>query len=160
MLGIAFYTVLVGASASVLRAAIMGCFALIARQMGRQTGINTLAITAALMAGDNPHIIWDVGFQLSFAATLGLVLYAEPLQTWFARLLAHRLPPATARRIAGPAGDYFLFTLAAQVMTLPIIAYHFQRISLVSIVANPVILPAQPPVMILGGLAVLLGLIW
>ena len=45
-------------------------------------------------------------------------------------------------------------------MTLPIIAYHFQRISLVSILANPVILPVQPPLMILGGLAVLLGMIW
>jgi competence protein ComEC len=70
------------------------------------------------------------------------------------------LPPATARRIAGPVGDYLLFTLAAQVMTLPIIAYHFQRISLVAILANPIILPAQPPLMIFGGLAVLLGMLW
>jgi competence protein ComEC len=45
-------------------------------------------------------------------------------------------------------------------MTLPIIAYHFQRISLVSIIANPFILPIQPPVMVLGGLAVLLGMLW
>jgi competence protein ComEC len=160
MLGIGLYTVLVGPSPSVLRAAIMGCFALVARQLGRQTGINTLAITAAVMAGSNPSILWDPGFQLSFAATLGLVLYADPLQTWFTNLLARRLPPATARRIAGPIGSYLLFTLAAQGLTLPIIAYHFARISLVSIIANPVVLPAQPPLMILGGLAVLLGSFW
>jgi len=65
------------------------------------------------------------------------VLYAQPLQTWFTNLLARWLPPATARRIAGPFGDYLLFTLAAQVMTLPVIAYHFQCISLVFILANP-----------------------
>jgi len=160
ILGIIFYTLLVGASPSVLRAAIMGTLALFARQLGRRTGINTLAITAALMAGFSPNILWDAGFQLSFAATLGLVLYADPLLTWFTNLLARRLPLATARRIAEPVGSYLLFTLAAQVMTLPVIAYHFQRISLVSILANPVILPAQPAVMVLDGLAVLLGLIW
>ena len=50
----------------------------------------------------NPHTLWDVGFQLSFAATLGLVLYAQPLQDWFTGLLARRLPPETARKIAAP----------------------------------------------------------
>jgi len=160
ILGILLYTVLVGASFSVLRAAIMGCLALIARQVGRQTGINTLAITAAGMAVFSPYALWDPGFQLSFAATLGLVLYADGLQTWFTHLLVRRLPIATARSIAGPVGNYFLFTLAAQVMTLPFIAYHFHRISLTAILANPIVLPAQPPLMILGGLATLLGMIW
>jgi len=51
------YTVLVGSSPSVLRAAIMGILALFARQLGRRTGINTLAITAAAMAGFNPNIL-------------------------------------------------------------------------------------------------------
>ena len=113
LLGIILYTILVGASPSVLRAAIMGGFALFARQLGRRTGINTLGITAGVMAVDNPNVLWDPGFQLSFAATLGLVLYAAPLQGWLTDLLAHRLPLATARRVARPAGSYFLFTLAA-----------------------------------------------
>ena len=56
--------------------------------------------------------------------------------------------------------EFVLLTLAAQLTTIPIMAYHFQRISLVSFIANPFILPAQPAVMILGGLAVLLSLIW
>ncbi|HEY2981243.1 MAG TPA: ComEC/Rec2 family competence protein, partial [Anaerolineales bacterium] len=58
-----------------------------------------------------------------------------------------------------PLSDFVLLTLAAQITTLPIMAYHFQRISLVSLIANPFILPAQPAVMILGGLAVFLSLI-
>ena len=90
MLGIGLYAVLVGLSPSVLRAAIMGCFALIARQLGRQTGINILAVTAAVMVLITPTALWDPGFQLSFAATLGLVLYAGTLQTWLTDLLTRR----------------------------------------------------------------------
>jgi competence protein ComEC len=62
--------------------------------------------------------------------------------------------------VARPVGEYVLFTLAAQLVTLPVMAYHYRVISLVSLAANPLILPAQPPLMILGGLAVLLGLVY
>ncbi len=161
VIGIAVYTLLVGASASVLRAAIMGSLALFARQVGRrQNGLNTLAFTGGVMAAINPHVLWEVGFQLSFAATLGLVLYATPFEDWFASLLSRRLPLETARRVAAPVGEFLLFTLAAQLTTLPIMAYQFGRISLVSLIANPFILPVQPPVMVLGGLALLLGLVY
>jgi len=155
------YTLLVGADAAVVRAAIMGGLSLFARQVGRrQDGLNSLAFVAATMAVFNPYLPWDVGFQLSFMATLGLVLYAEPLSQVFLNFAARRLPLEKAKRLAGPVGEYFLFTLAAQIMTLPVTIYHFQRFSLTSFLANPVILPAQPPVMILGGLAVLLGLVY
>ena len=161
VLGVAGYTVLVGAGAAVVRAALMAGLALFARQVGRQQdGLNSLAFVAALMAIFHPNILWDVGFQLSFCATLGLVLYAGSLAQAFENLASRRLPPAAAQRLAAPVGEYFLFTLAAQVTTLPITAFHFQRLSLVALLANPFILPAQPPVMILGGLAVLLGLVW
>src|SRR6185295_18740137 len=66
----------------------------------------------------------------------------------------------TAERFAELFSEFVLLTLAAQLTTIPIMAYHFQRISLVSFIANPFILPAQPAVMILGGLAVLLSLAW
>jgi competence protein ComEC len=159
LLGIALYTFLVGASASVIRATLMGGSALLARQFGRrQNGINTLAFIAALMAVFNPYLPWDVGFQLSFAAALGLILYAQPLQDWVTRLLARLAPLPAAQKIAQPISDFFLLTLAAQLTTLPVMAWHFGRISLVSLIANPFILPAQPAVMLLGGVAVLFGL--
>jgi competence protein ComEC len=159
LVGIALYALFVGGGAAVVRAAIMGGFAIFARQIGRrQHGLNSLALIAALMALADPHVIWDVGFQLSFAATLGLVLYAEPFTGAFVALASRRIQSERAERLAGPVGEYLLFTLAAQLTTLPVILYHFQRLSLVSLVANPLILPAQPPIMILGGAAVLLGL--
>ena len=160
-IGIALYTLLVGADAAVVRAAIMGGFSLIAVQIGRrQHGLNSLAIVAALMALLDPHVLWDVGFQLSFAATLGLVLYAQPLQDWFVRLASKHMPQNTAQKLAQPVGEYILFTLAAQVTTLPILAFHFQRLSLSSVLVNPLILPAQPPLMILGGIALLLSMVF
>ena len=158
---IASYTILVGADASVVRAAIMGGLVLFARFLGRMTlALASLAAAAIVMTLANPYVLWDVGFQLSFAATLGLVLYAEPLKDWFVRFASRWVQAAQAKRLSTPVGEFVLFTFAAQITTLPLTAYHFQRLSLVSFVANPIVLPAQPPLMILGGLATLVGMIW
>ena len=183
-LGIIFYTLLVGADAAVVRAAVMGVTALFARHFGRQQdGLNTLFGVGALMALFNPYYLQDVGFQLSFFATLGLILYAQPLEAFTTRLLTQYAIRNTGTQVDTYTGtqtdaqslipnsqfvprasslitNFFLLTLAAQVTTLPIMAYHFNRLSLVSFIANPFILPAQPAVMILGGLADILGMIF
>ena len=161
LIAISIYTVLVGADAAVVRAAIMGGLSLFAGQVGRrQHGFNSLGITAALMAVFNPQILWDIGFQLSFAATLGLIVYAQPWEEALRGWLAARLSEDAARRLTGPISEYLLLTLAAQLITFPLIVYHFGRLSLSSLPANVAILPAQPPVMAFGGLAVLLGAVW
>ncbi len=161
ILGIALYTFLVGADAAVVRAAIMGGISLTARQLGRRNdGLNALMLSAVFMSIFNPYTPWDVGFQLSFFATLGLILYAEPFQNWAVNVITRYTSPGTAQKVAAPVSEYFLLTLAAQLTTLPIMAYHFKRISLVSLIANPFILPVQPAVMIVGGIAVILSLIW
>lgn len=158
---IGFYTVLVGANPAVVRAAVMSSLALFGRLIGRSSaGLTPLAFSAAVMCLFNPHLLWDVSFQLSFTATLGLVLYAEPLQTGFEAWAARRWSPALARRLAGPVSEYVLFTLAAQVTTLPVTLVHFGRLSLSTLLANPLILPAQPLVMILGGIALIAGLVF
>ena len=161
VIGIAAYTLLVGADAAVVRAAIMGGFALLARQLGRQqVGVKSLVGVAIVMSFLNPMVLWDVGFQLSFAATAGLILYAEPLTNWFINLVSRITDEEKAKKIAGPVGEYILFTLAAQFATIPIMAYHFGRISIISFLANPFILPVQPAVMIIGGVALMLSLLY
>ncbi|MFC2064636.1 ComEC/Rec2 family competence protein [Chloroflexota bacterium] len=161
IISIIIYTILVGADASVIRAAIMGGTAIIAAQLGRsQDGLNTLGFAVAVMCLLDPYLPWDVGFQLSFAATLGLILYAKPLQDLAIRWLSRMLPKNKAKKWASPLAEYLLYTLAAQVTTLPLIAWHFGQISLTSFLVNPLILPAQPPVMIASGIAVLLGAIY
>jgi competence protein ComEC len=161
VIGIAFYTILVGGDAAVVRAAIMGSLALFAKQVGRrQAALNTLLAVALFMCLWNPLYLWDVGFQLSFFATLGLILYADPFSQFANGIITRFFPTSAAEKFAALFSEFVLLTLAAQVTTIPILAYHFQRISLVSFLANPFILPAQPAVMILGGLAVLLSLVW
>ncbi len=160
ILGIAFYTLLVGGGASVVRAALMGTLSILALQLGRrQDGLTALAFVAALMALVTPTTVWDVGFQLSFFATLGLILYGSPFQSAAESFISRHLPASESQKLAGLLGEFVLLTLAAQLTTLPIVAYEFQQVSLISFVANPFILPAQPLVMILGGLAVFISLI-
>ena len=57
-------------------------------------------------------------------------------------------------------GEYLLLTLAAQAATLPLMAWHFHQISLTSVIANPLILPAQPLIMMLGAVALLAGMVF
>ena len=158
ILGIALYTFIVGADASVVRAALMGSLALFARQVGRrQTALNTLLAVAAGMCIWNPLYVWDVGFQLSFFATLGLILYATPFSDFANQVITRYFPASTGEKMAELFSEFVLLTLAAQLTTIPIMAYQFQRISLVSFIANPFVLPPQPAVMILGGLALLMS---
>jgi competence protein ComEC len=138
LFGIGIYTILVGADAAVVRAAIMGSVALFAKQFGRkQDSVTSLLFVAVAMSLANPMVLWDVGFQLSFAATAGLIFFADPLTGWFVRQAARITSNERAEQLAGPVGEYFLFTLAAQFATIPIMAYHFGRISIISFLANP-----------------------
>jgi competence protein ComEC len=159
--GLAAYSLLVGASGSVVRAAIMGSLALVARQIGRRAqGINVLAATLMAMTLYDPSWLEDVGFQLSALATLGLVLYAAPLAERIQRVIARVATPRAARQAAALAGELVLATGAAQLTTFPLMLHYFQRLSLVSLLANLLILPAQPAVMVSSGLALALGLVW
>ena len=159
ILGIILYTLLVGAEAAVVRAAFMGSISLLARQLGRRNdGMNALAIVALVMTFFKPLVLWDVGFQLLFFATLGLILYAEPFSNFTGNLIA-RLSKHDISALTNIINDNVVLTFAAQLTTIPIMAYHFKRISLISFIANPFILPVQPAVMIVSGLAVFTSLV-
>jgi competence protein ComEC len=160
ILAVILYTILVGAAPAVVRAAVMSSLAMSAGMIGRgQSGGYTLALTVAVMCLFNPLLVGDAGFQLSVSATLGLVLYAERMLRWFRRVAGKKLPAGLVKRLSGVVGEYFLFTLAAQLMTLPVVLYHFRQLSLTTLIANPLVLPVQPLIMILGGLVLLLALI-
>lgn len=158
--GIAAYVTLVGADAAVVRAGLMGGLYVTALYLGRRsTAYVSLFATALALTLVNPLALWDVGFQLSFAATLSLILFAPPLERLMERGLAHLLSPEYAGQAVRGLRDAVVLTLAAQVLTLPLVVYHFGRLSLVSPLANVLIVPAQPPVMILGSAAAALALL-
>ena len=156
--GVAFYTMLVGADAAVVRAAFMGGAVLAATLAGRASNaLNSLAIAVALMTLISPLALWDISFQLSVGATLGLILFASSLYEHTHRAL---LGSALSRSVTPLIQDTMVATLAAQIFALPILLYHFQRLSLVMPIANILVLPAQPALMGSGAIAVIAGCVW
>ncbi len=139
---------LAGAQPAVLRAALMGFGGLVALVLDRKIRpLGSLLVTATLLLLFNPLWIWDLGFQLSFLATLGLLVAVPPITqrlTW--------LPSAIAPLIAVP--------IAAYAWTLPLCLYAFGIVSPYSIIANLVTTPLIS-VLSLGGMAsALAALVW
>ena len=150
LLAIVAYTLLAGAEASVIRAAAMGAVVLLARESGRPSGAAAalgLACWGLLLA--DPTMIADIGFQLSVAATAGLLVLGGPAER-------------AVRRAVRGHGPAWLFetlgvSLAAQLATLPLILVHFGRLSLVSPFANLVIAPVVPLAMLGALIAAVVG---
>jgi competence protein ComEC len=138
---VTFYAALAGAGPSVVRAAVMADVYLLAVVLDRRGDLlNTLALAVLGLLWWNPRYLVDVGFQLTVLATLGIAL----LVPWCeARLAAW---PRAARWVAESAG----ITLAATLMTLPILAGTFQRVSPVGVIANLPIVPLSGAITALG----------
>lgn len=155
------YTIMVGASASVMRASIMGIGTLLAIYLGRQgSALNWLFASGLIMTVLDPNTLFDVGFQLSFAATLGLIVYARSFADATQKLITRLFSNQIAKTIVEVINDALLVTLAAQVASLPLLVYYFRQISWVSIFVNPLVLPAQTGVMVFGLISLAAGLIF
>lgn len=155
------YSLLVGASASVVRAAFMGSYAVLGNSISRKGNtLNNLGVSALLMVILNPHLPWDLGFQFSVMATLGLSLFAGPLRARLEDWLGKRLEQKTALAVSSLVSETFLLTMIAQALVLPLSIWHFREVSWLFLLANPLILPVQPAVMILGLAAMGAGLLW
>jgi len=155
------YSLLVGASASVVRAAFMGSYAVLGHSISRKGNtLNNLGVSALLMVVLNPHLPWDLGFQFSILATLGLSLFAGPLRARLEGWLSKRLEQKTTIAVSSLISETFLLTLIAQALVLPLSIWHFREVSWLFLIANPLILPVQPVVMVLGLAAMSMGLLW
>ena len=148
---IIIFTLFVGASAAVVRAAIMGILGLLALQTGKLTHVRlSILWTMFVMVLWNPKYLWyDAGFQLSFLAVIGLAELAPLLTTWF-----KRIPQALGIREA------LQMTVAAQISTAPLILLLFGRVSLVSPIANVLVAPVIPFAMLFGFLGTVVSFFW
>jgi competence protein ComEC len=142
---IAIYVPLTGAGPSIMRAGAMGVAGAVAALAGRPASRwYALLLAAAFTLVMDPRAWLDPGWQLSFAAVIGILALAPRLTAALGRL-PQPLPPALA------------VTIAATLATAPLMAYQFERLSLVSLLANLLALPAVAPLMWLGMLSAAVG---
>lgn len=154
------YTLLVGANAAVIRAAFMSSLLIIAPLFKRKTYVPaSLAAVLIVMSAFQPLVLWDISFQLSFFAVLGLALFSTPYTRYFNGLFNNIFPAGFARIISEFLNEPLVVSLAALTTTLPLTMLYFQRISLVSLLVNILVVPIQSYVLIIGGIALLISLV-
>jgi len=147
LLSIGGYALLSGASPAALRATVMGGLVIVAGMLRRDSRVwVSMAIAAALMLGIKPGLIREVGFQLSFAATLGIVIWADPIASRLAFL-----PEALREALAA--------TLAAQAMSWPLLLAQVHQVSLIAPLANLLVVPLVPFMMVAGAVGAAAGTI-
>lgn len=151
IIGVIFYVLMVGAEAPVVRAGIMAILAYTAQAIGREgEGMIALFVAAAIMLLISPLMLFDIGFQLSFAATTG-ILWIYPLLTGSKKgKIIFKIPVF---------GEGLATTLSAQLGVMPILLTNFGQISFLSPLINALVLWTVPLVMVLGSLVAIFGLI-
>ena len=148
IMAIILFALLVGLSATVIRASIMAILVLVAEAIGRQYAIwRGLFLAGLVMLLINPYLlVYDIGFQLSFMATLGLILIAPQFETSLIKV------PTTI----GIRG-FLLATLATQIAVAPLLLYHMGQFSVVAVIVNVLVLPAVSTAMLLTFLTGIVG---
>ena len=145
---VVFFVVLTGAEPSVLRAGVMAGLTLVGVFVGRPRSTATVLSAAVFgLIVIDPALVWSVGFQLSVAATAGMLALATPIAARLAFL-------------PGPLALATGATVAAQVGVTPILLYHFHEVPLSTLLANVVAFPAVSPALLLGLAGAGAGLVW
>ena len=131
------YVILVGMSPSVVRAAVMISIYVVASLLGRnRMSVNALSLAAIVMLISNPLDLWDVGFQLSFAAVLAIFILFRPIYN----ILPDRFP--SSLHIVKVLWSMVAVSVAAQVGTAPLVAFYFGRFSCYFLLTNFLVIPA------------------
>lgn len=147
-LSILLFAILAGGSGAVMRAALMGILVYFARSYGKvYEAKNALVAAAFVMTLVNPKSLrFDVSFQLSFLATLSLLVFLPKIEVYF-----RRLPKTLGIK------ESFLATLSTQTFVTPLLLMQSGAVSLLSLLANVLVLMATPLAMFLGFFAGLAG---
>lgn len=151
LVGIIFFILATGAPASAVRAGIMGSIVIWAMKEGRLANSeNAILFAASAMLAINPLLLrYDAGFQLSFLATLGIVYLSPVFEKYFEQVKSANIIKETV-----------FLSIAAQIFVLPVILTNFENLSLISPLANLLILPAIPFIMFGGFAAGIAGFIF
>jgi competence protein ComEC len=132
------FSLITGASASVLRSAVMFTCIIIGKEFFKQASIyNSLASSAFLLLCYDPFLLWDVGFQLSYFAVVGIVWLQKPIQDLF----------YTKNKAVQYLWEMCSITIAAQILTLPICIYYFHQIPTTFLFTNLICVPLSTAIL-------------
>ena len=130
--GLWLFSVLAGAGPSIIRSAVMFTCFLIGKTFNRRNIVlNALAASAFLLLCYEPSWLWDVGFQLSYAAVLSLIIFMKPIY----------LSSSLHNKALDVLWQMCAVTLAAQILTLPLTIFYFHQVPLLFIFSNLVAVP-------------------
>ncbi|MEX6690466.1 ComEC/Rec2 family competence protein [Danxiaibacter flavus] len=126
------FTLIAGGAPSILRSAVMFSFIVIGQGISRRTNMyNSLAGSAFCLLVFNPFMLWDVGFLLSYSAVTSIVLFMKPVYNLF----------NFENKILDKIWQLSAVSLAAQILTLPLVIYYFHQLPLLFLVTNLVVVP-------------------
>lgn len=138
--GLWLFSLLAGAQPSVLRSALMFTSIVLAETVSRKTSIyNSLAFSAFILLCINPFWLWDVGFQLSYAAVLSIVIFMKPVYNWL----------YIKNKVLDFAWKLNAISIAAQLLTTPLSIYHFHQFPNFFLLTNFVAVPLSS-IIVLG----------
>lgn len=139
------FAMLTGFSTSIVRAALMiSLFAIFSVGFRTQASLNLLCLSAIITLGINPHVLYDVGFQLSYMAVLSILIIA-PLLKGEKEIMVERTEWGFKERVFRKSketiGALFRVSIAAQIGVAPLIAFYFGRFSTYFLLTNLIVLP-------------------
>ncbi|MCC7303053.1 MAG: ComEC/Rec2 family competence protein [Bacteroidia bacterium] len=146
--GICLYALVTGMSPSVLRSAAMFILFAVAETWRKKTeSVNTLAVSAFLLLVANPLLIFDVGFQLSYTAVFGILVFYQPLRALW-------IPESRWQQWLW---DMNVLSVASQITTFPLILYYFGKFPVLFLLVNLVVIPFSTVLLYTGVFIILLG---
>ncbi len=144
------FTFLAGAVPSILRSAVMFSFIVLGETIDRKSSVyNTLASSAFVMLCFNPYFLWDIGFQLSYIAVVSIVAFSKPVYNWF----------YVENKLIDFVWKLTSVTIAAQILTVPIIFYSFHQFPNLFLLTNCVVVPLST-IVLFAELVVLIASPW
>lgn len=168
LVAIWFFAAMMGFTPSVTRAVVMNSLMLLAPLFKRESdGMTSLSFALLLLLLFNPWSIASVSLQLSFASVAGILIFTQPISKWFIKIMRLR----KWRKEKNKRKRFFkglLYsacisvstTLGASILTLPLVAYYFGTVSLISFLSNLMLLPILTTIFTLGYVAVLLSFLF
>ena len=148
--GLWLFSLLAGAHPSILRSAVMFSCIVLGESLSKRPSIfNTLAVSAFILLCINPYWLWNVGFQLSYAAVVSIVIFMRPIYNWF----------YIKNKVLDFIWKLNAVTISAQIFTVPISIYHFHQFPNLFLLTNFVAVPLAS-IILLGEILLCIFSFW